>query len=263
MHVLSTNFPLLRRCSPPEAVTSTSRFPLRSSSSIRMSSSDSNSSPNQIIEHFVLFKFTADADPSAVDTMFAKLNALKSLDSVLYLSAGPVSRCRSSSLTFTHMLHARYRSKSDLTAYVDHPDHVSVKTTYPKLPADVMAIDWVADNFPGPVTVPPGSALRLTVLKLKEGTGENEKGDVLGVLRGIKDKFPSIEQLTVGENFSPERCKGFSIGSIAVFNGTKELEELELQSELANEQKDKVREYLDSVVVLDYSVDSSVQTSGS
>lgn len=226
-----------------------------------MSSSDSPSNPNQIIEHIVLFKVKPDADSSAVNAMISNLNGLVSLDSVLHLSAGPVSRCRSKTLTFTHMLHSRYRSKPDLVSYSDDPTHVSVVANYVKpVVDDVMAVDWVADDFSGSPVVSPGSALRLTILKLKEGTGESGKSEVLGVVRGIKDKFPSIEQLTVGENFSPGRAKGFSIGSIAVFKGLKGLEALDAESELVNEQKDKAREFLDGVVVLDYVVAASVQS---
>ncbi|KAL0333714.1 UNVERIFIED_CONTAM: Stress-response A/B barrel domain-containing protein UP3 [Sesamum angustifolium] len=237
------------------------RFPLRSSPSIRMSSSDSHPNPNQIIEHIVLFKVKPETDPSAVNAMITNLNGLSSLDPVLHISAGPVSRCRSNSLTFTHMLHSRYRTKTDLTAYSDHPTHVSVVSNYIKpIIEDIMAVDWVAEDFSGPADVPPGSALRLTILKLKDGAGESGKSEVLRVVSGVKEKFPSIEQLTAGENFSPGRAKGFSIGSIAVFKGMKELGELDSESELANEQKDKVREFLDGVLVLDYAVAASVQT---
>ncbi|KAK6139653.1 hypothetical protein DH2020_026605 [Rehmannia glutinosa] len=217
----------------------------------------SSSNPNQIIEHIVLFKAKPDADPSAVNAMLRNLNSLASLDSVLHLFAGPISRCRSNSLTFTHMLHSRYRSKPDLNSYSENPNHVSVVANYVKpVVDDVMAVDWVADDFSDPPVVSPGSAIRLTILKLKEGTGDSGKSEVLGTLKGVEEKFPSIEQLTVGENFSPGRAKGFSICSIAIFKGLKELEAMDSESELANEQKDKV----DGVVVLDYVVATSAQS---
>ncbi|XP_042000330.1 stress-response A/B barrel domain-containing protein UP3-like [Salvia splendens] len=225
------------------------RFP----SSVRMSSS----APSQIIEHVVLLKAKSSADPSAIGDMVRNLNGLATLDSVLHISAGPVARCRSTALTFTHLLHSRYRSKSDLASYTDDPVHVSVVANY-VLPVvdDVMAVDWVAYDFSGPVAIPPGSSLRLTVMKLKEE--EVGKGEILGIVRGMKGKFDSIEQLTVGENFSPGRSKGFSIASIAV---VKDLESLGEQSDLVNEQKDKAREFLDGVVVLDYAVPASVPAS--
>ncbi|KAL8539361.1 hypothetical protein ACS0TY_001113 [Phlomoides rotata] len=215
----------------------------------------SSANSKQIIEHIVLFNAKPDADLSAVNAMLTNLNSLVSLDSVLHLSAGPVYRCRSKSLNFTHMLHSRYTSKENLDSYTVNPTHVSVVANYVKpVVDDVMAVDWVADDFSGSPVVSPGSALRLTILKVKEEIGENGKGEVLGVLKGVKDKFPSIEQLTVGENFSPARAKGFSICSIAAFKGLKELEALDSESELVNEQKDKAREFLDGVLVLDYLV---------
>ncbi|KAL1547817.1 stress-response A/B barrel domain-containing protein UP3-like [Salvia divinorum] len=206
--------------------------------SVRMSSS----APNQIIEHVVLLKAKPSADPSAVIDMIRNLNGLASLDSVLHISAGPVAHCRSAALAFTHMLHSRYRSKSDLASYTDDPVHVAVVANYVKpVVDDVMAVDWVAEDFTGPVAVPPGAALRLTAMKLKEESG---KGEVLGIVRGMKGKIDAIEQLTAGENFSPERSKGFSIASIAVVKG---LEALGVVSEV-------VSEHLDDVVVLDYAV---------
>ncbi|XP_047938116.1 stress-response A/B barrel domain-containing protein UP3-like [Salvia hispanica] len=89
-----------------------------------------------------------------------------------------------------------------------------------------MAVDWVADGFSRPMAVPLGSSLRLTVMKMKEEE-EAGKGEILGIVRGMKEKFDLIEQLTVGENFS--------IASTAV---VKDLESLGEQSDLVNEQKD-------------------------
>ncbi|KAG6431660.1 hypothetical protein SASPL_109742 [Salvia splendens] len=190
----------------------------------------SSSAPSQIIEHVVLLKAKPSADPSAVNEMIRNLNGLATLDSVLHISAGPVSRCRSTSLTFTHMLHSRYRSKSDLASYTHDPVHVAVVAGYVKpVVDDVMAVDWVAEDFSGPV------------MKVKDKSG---KGEVLEIARGMKGKFDAIEQLTAGENFSPERSKGFSIASIAV---VKELEALGVVS-------DVVSEHFDDVVVLDYAV---------
>ncbi|KAK6147641.1 hypothetical protein DH2020_018553 [Rehmannia glutinosa] len=210
----------------------------------------SSSYPNQIIEHIVLFKAKPNADPSAVNAMLGNLNSLISLDSVLYLSAGPVSRCRSNSLTFTHILHSRYRSKPDLNSYSENPNHVSVVANYVKpVVDDVMAVDWVAGDFSNPPVVSPGSAIRLTILKLKEGTGESCKSEVLGILKGVEEKSPPIKQLTVGR-ISRRGGQGFLDLLDCGFQGLKELEAMDTESELSNEQKDKV----DGVVVLDYVV---------
>ncbi|KAL3623611.1 hypothetical protein CASFOL_032427 [Castilleja foliolosa] len=240
------------------------RSNFRSSPSfIRMSSSDSNSnpSPNQIVEHIVLFKVKPDADPSAVDAMVKNLNGLISLETVIHLATGPVSRCRSDSLAFTHMLHSRYRSKADLNTYTYHPTHLGVVSNNVKpVCEDIMAVDWVADDSSGRAVISPGSAVRLTVLKVKEGAGESGKSEIVKVLRGIKEKCASIEQLTVGDNFSPARAKGFTICSIAVFKGNTELKEFVADTEASNVQNGKVKEFLDGVLVLDYTVTASTQT---
>ncbi|CAI9782685.1 unnamed protein product [Fraxinus pennsylvanica] len=206
--------------------------------------------PGKIFEHIVLFKIKSDAQTSAVDAMVSNLNGMISLDPVLYLSASPLVRIRSlSSLTFTHMLHARYGSMPDLDCYEDHPVHLSVIDNYvTPVVDDKMGVDWISD-LTGSIKVPPGSAIRVTLLKLKKGLGESVKNEVLGVLEGIRRKFPSIEQFTLGENFSQEKGRNFSICSLAVFKGMSELEAVNWESEMA-----KVKEFLDDEMVLDYVV---------
>lgn len=242
---------------------SSPKHPLNPSLSFKPHSSTPNfstkitmsSSPSQTIEHVVLFKVKDDTDQSKVSAMIASLNGLTSLDSVLHLSAGPVLRNGSSSFDFTHILHSRYNSKDDLASYSQHPSHVSVvKESVLPIVDDIMAVDWVADDLPGPVALPLGSALRVSFLKLKESVGEGAKSEVLEVVKGIKNSFSGIDQLSVGENFSPGRAKGFSIASLAVFPGPSELEAVDSDQELVNSHKEKVRDYLESVVVVDYVV---------
>ncbi|KAL6331192.1 hypothetical protein AAG906_009620 [Vitis piasezkii] len=219
---------------------------------IRMSSSSASS---QIIEHVVLFKVKDETEPAKVAGMMSGLNGLTSLDQVLHLSAGPIHRNRSSMFKFTHMLHSRYSSKEDLSVYSGHPSHMSVvKESVLPICEDVMAVDWVADNLSGPVVPRPGSAMRLTFMRLNEGLGDEEKEKVLGAVGEIKDCLGSLDQMTYGENFSPARAKGFSIASIAIFPGLNELEALDSNPEVVQLQKDKVRDLLDRVIVLDYVV---------
>ncbi|XP_059633202.1 stress-response A/B barrel domain-containing protein UP3 [Cornus florida] len=218
---------------------------IRSPPSIKMST--------QIIEHIVLFKVKPDTDPSKVTAMVNGLNALSSLPQVLHLTTGPLLRNRSSAFTFTHMLHSRYNSKDDLNAYTAHPSHLAVvgESVRP-ICEDIMAVDWVVDDLSSPLVPRSGSAMRVTFLKLKECLEEKEKGEILGVIGGIKERFGSIDQLSLGENFSPARAKGFSIASIALFPGLSELEALDSNVELVNAEKEKVRDLLESVIVLDY-----------
>ncbi|CAI0387691.1 unnamed protein product [Linum tenue] len=214
--------------------------------------------PPETIEHIVLFKVKESAEPSRVQSMLSSLNALVSLDPVLHLSAAPIHRLKSSPFPFTHLLHSRYASKDDLKAYAVHPSHVTtVKECVLPVCEDVMAVDWIAQDLQGPVVPPPGSAVRLSFLKLKESSAAEAKGEILGVIGEVKDKFEEIQQLTVGENFSPERAKGYSIASLAVFPGVGEIDSLDAKGEMVNSEKDKVREHLESVIVLDYVVPSS------
>ncbi|KAL6220931.1 hypothetical protein ACLB2K_008684 [Fragaria x ananassa] len=216
----------------------------------------SSSAAQSVVEHIVLFKLKDNTDPSKVNAWVDGLNALSSLDLTLHLTAGPLLRIRSSPFAFTHLLHSRYKSKDDLAAYAVHPTHISVVKEGLPFCDDLMAVDWIADGLTGPVGLSPASAIRVTVLKLKEELGEAAKGEVLEAIKGIKGKFGEVGQVTVGENFSPGRAKGYSIASVAVFKGVKEMEEVDSKEELAKPEKDKITEYLDNVVVVDYVVPS-------
>ncbi|OUZ99427.1 Stress responsive alpha-beta barrel [Macleaya cordata] len=214
------------------------------------------SAKSQTIEHVVLFNVKDETDSTKINSMITNLNSLTSLDQVLHLTAGPILRNRSSSFKFTHLLHSRYKSKEDLNGYAIHPNHLSVvKESVLPICDDIMAVDWVSD-LEGPMVVKSGSAMRLTFLKLKEDLGENEKGKVLDVIGGIKDRFDSIDQISFGENFSA-RAKGFSIASVAVFPGLSELDGLDSSEEMVKEEKEKVKDLLESVIVLDYVVPAS------
>lgn len=98
--------------------------------------------------------------------------------------------------------------------------------------------------------------MRLTLLKLKESAGDDGKGEVFSVVGEIRNGFPEIEQMSFGENFSPARAKGFSIGSIAVFPGLKEMDGLDEKGEMVEMHKAKVRDLLEDVIVVDYVIPS-------
>ncbi|KAM7258730.1 hypothetical protein ACFE04_014471 [Oxalis oulophora] len=208
--------------------------------------------PTQTIEHIVLFKTKPNSNTTQ---MLTSLNGLISLDQVTHIAAAPLIRTGSD---FTHMLHSRYTSKEDLAAYSSHPSHVSVvKDSVLPNCDDIMAVDWVGDVPPKGIV--PGSAIRVTFLKLKEGLGEEVKDKVLEVIRSIKDCFGGkISELSYGENFSPARAKGFSIAALAVFPGASEMEAVDANGEVTNLLKEKVRDYLDGVIVCDYVVPSTL-----
>ncbi|KAE7998477.1 hypothetical protein FH972_003021 [Carpinus fangiana] len=229
---------------------------VKSSFSFKLAAKMSSSSSSQsVVEHVVLFKVKENTEPSKVNAMVSNLNGLVSLDQVLHITAGPVHRTASSPIAFTHALHSRYKTKDDLAGYSAHPRHVSVvKESVLPIVEDIMAVDWIGNGDDQDLLVapPPGSALRLTFLKLKEGLGEEVKSEILGVIKGLKGKFSQIDQITCGENFSPARAKGYSLASLAVFPGVSEMEAVDSNEQLVNSQKEKVRDYLDSVVVIDY-----------
>ncbi|XP_068664274.1 stress-response A/B barrel domain-containing protein UP3-like [Aristolochia californica] len=224
-------------------------FVSRSCSSSTMSSSD------QVVEHLVLFAVNRDAAPSKAEELMSGLRSLVSLDSVSHLTAGPIFKNRSSSFgNFTHLLHSRYRTKSDLNSYTSDPAHIKVvKECGLPICDDIMAVDWVADLAGSAVVPRPGSAMRFTLLKPKEGIRAEEKAEIIRVVGGIKESFPElIKHVSFGENFSPARAKGFELGFISIFPGVKELEALDAEGEKVEVQKDKVRHLLESVLVVDY-----------
>lgn len=120
-----------------------------------------------------------------------------------------------------------------------------------------MAVDWVAEGFSGPLAPNPGWALKVSLLKLKENVEEAVKDDVLGVIREIKKGSATIEQFTCGENFTPAWAKGFSIGSLEVFKGVDEMEAAESKKELVESHIEKIQDYLDGVIVIDYLIPGS------
>uniref|UniRef100_A0A7N0UE46 Stress-response A/B barrel domain-containing protein n=1 Tax=Kalanchoe fedtschenkoi TaxID=63787 RepID=A0A7N0UE46_KALFE len=196
------------------------------------------------IEHVVLFKVKDSTDSSKLSAMVDGLSGLTSLDQVLHLTAAPLHRTRSAPVPFTHLLHSRYGSKEDLAAYSAHPAHVAVvKEKVLPFCDDVMAVDWIAD---GDLSAPgPGSAVRLTLLKLKEEcSDEKQKEEVLSIVRGCFDK---VLQSSVGENFSPARAKGFTVASLAVYRTVEDLEEADNSALEA-----KVRPYIDDIVDVEY-----------
>ncbi|KAJ0234577.1 hypothetical protein HA466_0272900 [Hirschfeldia incana] len=173
------------------------------------------------------------------------LNSLATIDQVLYISAAPIHRLRSSS-AFTHVLHSRYRSKDDLSAYVSHPDHLRVVEATMPIWEDIMSVDWIADEAPGILKPRAGSVGTVTLLKVKENVTDEAKKEIMEVV--VKEKS---REISVGENFSPARAKGFSIGSVAY---SKDLGEVEVNEELV---KGKVGDYVEDTIIVEFVVPTS------
>lgn len=228
-------------------------------------------SESKAIEHIVLFKVKDEAEPSKVKAWLDALNGLSSLDQVAQLTAAPLiqttttTSSSATSLNFTHILHSRYNSKQDLKAYTIHPRHDSaVKDHGLHIVEDIMAFDWVAPDLRLPVTPKPkpGSAVRVSFFKLKEEEEEEDvkKSEILGVLKETKDGLllgqqKQISEMSYGENFSPERSRGYSLAYLAVFPGPTELED---SNEELGKLKHKFKDFVESEVVVDFLIPSSV-----
>ncbi|KAH0449031.1 hypothetical protein IEQ34_022831 [Dendrobium chrysotoxum] len=213
-----------------------------------------------VVDHIVLFKVRDSTDPSKVDAMIANLRSLISLNLATHLTAGPVLRPRSAAAEgfgFTHLIYCRYRSKADLATYSDHPSHLAVvKDNILPICDDIMAVDWVAD-VDADVAPLPGSLVRLTLAKSREGiTGV----EVVRAIDGVRDSFPDSVQVSYGENFSPARAKGYEVGFISVYSGVDKVDAIEGKEEV-EKQKEKLRPLLEGVIVVDYLVPSPASAS--
>ncbi|KAK9131358.1 hypothetical protein Sjap_011845 [Stephania japonica] len=180
--------------------------------------------------------------------MVSSLAGLTALPQVQHLSVGPILKTHS---PFTHLLHSRYSSKHDLASYSSHPDHLSaVRSSVLPICLDILAVDWLSPHRP-PSPIPPGSAIRLTLMKAKE---DGAVGEVLGLIGGFEGRIAAggLLELSFGQNFSPARAQGFGIASIAVFKGLGDLEALD--SGVLEDENVKVRGFLESVIDVDFVV---------
>nr|ACG35321.1 hypothetical protein [Zea mays] len=217
--------------------------------------SSSSSAVAAPIEHFVLFKARPEAVASgAAAAMVSSLQALATLvPGLAYIHAGPVLRLRSpaaEALGPTHLLHTRYATKEDLASYAAHPAHVAAVQGH-VLPnaLDITAVDWV-NAAPLPSPVAPGSAVRLTLAKVKEGVEVAQLVEkVAAATQAAGDA-----KVSFGENFSPARAKGYQFGMVAVFDSVEELDRPWKGTGKVEEAKALVRPLLDEVMVLDFVV---------
>ncbi|KAH0931589.1 hypothetical protein HID58_008705 [Brassica napus] len=84
--------------------------------------------------------------------------------------------------------YSRYRSKDDLSAYFARPNHIRVVEETMQIWEDIMAVET-------------GSPIKVTL------------------------RTEVIDEIRLGENFSPVRAKGFSIASVAYFKDLGNVEE--------------------------------------
>ncbi|XP_058726257.1 stress-response A/B barrel domain-containing protein UP3-like [Vicia villosa] len=192
--------------------------------------------------------------------MINEMQSLVTLEQVRHLTLGPIltnnesisTTIPISDLRYTHLFHSRYDSEEDLQTYNVHSKHINaVRGFIFPICDDLLVVDWIGGEVALPPHPSPGTAFRVSFLKLKE---ENEKDgevkeEVFRAIRGIKESNGGVNYVSYGENISPARAKGLSIASLVVFAGREELESVD-----AGEGLVKVKEHLESVVVVDYVV---------
>lgn len=95
-----------------------------------------------MIEHLVLFRWTADASAEAITRVMDELRALKGqIPGVRDLTCGENFSPRSQG--FTHALVVRLEDRAALDAYGPHPAHQRVVQEFiAPIRADVLALDY-------------------------------------------------------------------------------------------------------------------------
>jgi|UniRef100_A0A0E0HRN8 hypothetical protein len=155
--------------------------------------------------------------------MVSSLQALSTMvPGLSYIHVGPVLRLRSPAaevLGPTHILHSCYATKPDLAAYAAHPAHVLPNAL------DTTAVDWV-NTAPVPSPVTPGSAVRLSLAKLKEGVEAHQLAEKLAAATAAAGEAKGAK-VSFGENFSPARAKGYQFGMVAMFDSVEGLDEVD------------------------------------
>ncbi|HEY8346170.1 MAG TPA: Dabb family protein [Symbiobacteriaceae bacterium] len=91
----------------------------------------------------------------------------------------------------------------------------------------------------------------IVIFKMKPGTTPEQEQQLIEKLKALKDRIPSIVDLSAGRTFTPERGQGFTVGLVVRFRDRAGLEEYQPHPEHV-----KVKEYIaqicESVLAIDY-----------
>ncbi len=95
-----------------------------------------------MIEHIVLFQWTKEARPEAIESVVTELRKLKiKIPGIVDLSCGANFSDRSKG--YTHGLVVRFKDRAALDAYGPHPEHQRVVQNFINpIRADVLALDY-------------------------------------------------------------------------------------------------------------------------
>jgi hypothetical protein len=95
-----------------------------------------------MVEHIVLFRWTAEASQEAMDSAVTELRKLKGkIPGIVDLSCGANFSDRAKG--YTHGLVVRFADRSALEAYTPHPEHQRVLQNFiSPIRADILALDY-------------------------------------------------------------------------------------------------------------------------
>jgi hypothetical protein len=185
----------------------------------------------EVVDHAVLFKMKDDLTEDQEREMLEALFTLQyQCKGVLYLSVG--SLLEKTVEGYTHGLFARFATKADVDAYMEHPGRwaIAKELIIPYYNGLVMldVEDEVADDLEsvfGREYAQCGGVDHFVLFKVKEGTSQES---VEAMLQSFKDLAASLDpsilfQLTSGKNISPVG-KGYTHGFIARIQSEEALE---------------------------------------
>jgi hypothetical protein len=95
-----------------------------------------------MIEHIVLFRWTPEASPEAIESTLTEVRALKGkIAGIVDLTCGTNFSDRAKG--YTHALVVRFSSRAALDAYGPHPEHQRVVQKFINpIRADTLALDF-------------------------------------------------------------------------------------------------------------------------
>lgn len=211
----------------------------------------SNRKTTRVVEHIVLLKMREGVSIEQEDAMVSGLRSLKSVQTVIELSAGKAIQVLSEN--YTHALHCRFMTKEDLDSYANNPFHLDVISKYiAPIVEDRLALDWEADLEDPIMQSSSYSAVRIAAFKPKVDLEATELSNIMDMMKDYRSRFPFIKQVSVGKNFSPARAKGYEWALLAVFPSPQELTELTKNEEHQSLQYEKVLPAMEKFAVVDY-----------
>lgn len=185
-----------------------------------------------VVEHVVLFRAKEDASKDALGKMMDSLWSLQyRIPNVLYIDVGEVLEEAGGSDGYTHALFVRLTDKSALETYAKHPLHLEVVENHVKPNVQgVLALDYVAEVLDGiGPTFHKGrdweegyNYIRLFKFAEKDPQLVEDFLSKYEDLTFLASELPL--QITVGKNFSLDRCNGYTHGSMARFTNMEELD---------------------------------------